>query len=85
MDKVRKYTWILLCAALAVWHAYMLIGTGGAIDLSWTINAWNLALVLVFTTALLHELKANKTVLTVMVGLSLIACIYTAFFAKFLG
>jgi hypothetical protein len=63
----------------------MLIGTGGVINLRCTINAWNLALVLVFTTALLHELKANKTVLTVMVGLSLIACIYTALFTKFLG
>ena len=82
MEKVRKYTWILLCGFLVAYHAYLLILLGGANDLRTTLTASNIALILVFATALLHELKVSKTLLNVMVALSVIACVYTALFSK---
>ncbi len=82
MDKVRKYTWILLCTAIIIYRISLLIAMGSANDLRIIMTVSNIIYILMFTTAILHELKVSKKLLYVMVALCLLTFIYGAFFTK---
>lgn len=83
MNRVRKYVWVALCAAFIVYHISLLVATGNANGIRNAITFSSIAYILMFVTAIFHELKLNKTLLLVMVLLSLLTCAYTVLFTKF--
>ncbi|HBK31766.1 MAG TPA: hypothetical protein DDZ96_06035 [Porphyromonadaceae bacterium] len=82
MEKIRKYVWIGLCTAFIVWHIVSLIAFGHANDVRFMGTMSSVTYILVFLTAIFHELKVNKNLLYIMLALSILVTAYTAIFTK---
>ncbi len=79
-NKVKKYIWIAFCAGIVIYRLVFELLAGkfhtGA------LSAMNTAYILTFITAIVNELNLNKIIFYIMLGLSLLAFIYTLFFTK---
>lgn len=82
MDNARKYIWIALCSVLIIWHTYLLISLGNANNLRSGITVFNIFYIVIFLSAIFHELKVAKTLLYAFVISSLLVGIYGVLFTK---
>lgn len=80
-DKVKKYVWIAACCAIAFTLLGIKIYIGDFFNtgaLSSILNAY----IFLFITALIYELKLNKTLFYVMLSISLLMFVYGHFIAS---
>jgi hypothetical protein len=78
-NKTSKYIWIAFCAVIAIGRLVFQISSGG-----FHVNGFSIindAYILIFITAIIHELNLNKVLFYAMLTVSLLALIYGYFFS----
>jgi hypothetical protein len=79
-NKSGKYIWIAFCAVIVIFRFVFQI-IGGGFDTG-GLSVINTAYILIFITAIIHELNLNRAIFYVMLAVSLLTLVYGYFFTS---